>query len=236
MSIDTKAPATGTTTTNRQAAGGRPDLVILTEPESAAAEAFRALRANVKFAGGDRPARSILLTDAGVNADRATIAANLAVALAAAGDATLLIDADLRRPAQHAIFGAPADEGVSTFLRGRDGDLPIVPTAVPHLGLLPAGPTPPDPAALLAADRFRILLALAREAAEFVIVDAPPVSAVSDALGVAAAVDGVLLIVHAGRTRRAEAQRAKEQLLRVGANLLGVVLTDAKLGRNAYRY
>lgn len=235
MSIDTKTPTTATTT-SRPTTGHRPDLVILNEPDSAAAEAFRALRANVKFAGGDRPARSILLADAGVNADRATIAANLAVALAAAGDATLLIDADLRRPAQHALFGLPAGEGVSTFLRGRGGDLPLAQTTVPHLTLLPAGPPPPDPAELLAADRFRILLALAREAAEFVIIDAPPVSAVADALAIAAAVDGVLLIVHAGRTRRAEAQRAKEQLLRVGANLLGVVLTDAKLGRNEYRY
>ena len=89
---------------------------------------------------------------------------------------------------------------------------------------------------MLAADRFRVLLALARDAAAFVIVDAPPVTAVADALAVAAAVDGVLLIVRAGRTRRAAAQRAKEQLLRVGANLLGVVLTDARVGRGEYRY
>ncbi len=240
MSIDIKNPATGRAAAGRPAvtggAGPRPDLLILDEPDSPAAEAFRALRANIKFAGGEHRARSILLADAGMNADRATVAANLATALAAAGDATLLIDADLRRPAQHAIFGLPNDAGVATFLRERDADLPLAATGVPHLALLPAGPTPPDPAELLAADRFRILLALAREAAEFVIVDAAPVSAVADALAIAAAVDGVLLLVRAGRTRRAEAQRARDQLLRVGANLLGVVLTDAKLGRNAHRY
>ena len=237
MCIDTRGPATTTPGVGIPAGSGRlPDLTVLSQPDSPTAEAFRTLRANVKFAGGERPARSILLADAGVGAERATVAANLAVALAAAGDATLLIDADLRRPAQHAIFGLPNDDGVALFLRGRAAALPLRATAVPGLSLLPSGPPPPDPAELLASDRFRILLALAREAAEFVVVDAPPVTAVADALAVAAAVDGVLLVVRAGRTRRGAAQRAKEQLERVGANLLGVVLTDAKLGRNAYRY
>ena len=244
MSIETRDPAT-TAPPRETSLGHRPDLAVLARPDSAEAEAYRALRANIKFAGGsdgrgEHPARSILLADAGAGDERPAIAANLACALAAAGDPTLLLDADLRRPSLHALFGLPNEEGVSTFLRGgstgRDATLPLRPTAVPGLTLLPAGPPPPDPAELLAADRFRVLLALARDAAAFVIVDAPPVTAVADALAVAAAVDGVLLIVRAGRTRRAAAQRAKEQLLRVGANLLGVVLTDAKVGRGEYRY
>ncbi|HET8627213.1 MAG TPA: CpsD/CapB family tyrosine-protein kinase [Thermomicrobiales bacterium] len=238
MSIETRTPDTGTTRpVSLPAAGRRPDLAVLVRPDSPEAEAYRALRASIKFAGDERPARSILLADAGAGDERATIAANVATALAAAGDATLLIDADLRHPAQHRIFGVDNDEGVSTYLRGRgDALLPLAPTAVPDLALLPAGPTPPDPAELLASDRLRRLLAQAREAAEFIIVDAPPVTAVADALAVAAAVDGVLLIVRSGRTRRTAAQRAKEQLLRVGANLLGVVLADAPVGRDAYRY
>lgn len=221
--------------TANSATGGRlPDLAIL--GDGPAAEAFRALRANVKFAGGEHPARVVLLADAGVGEVRPTVAANLAVALAQAGDTTLLIDADLRRPSQHAIFSAANDRGVATFLRGTDATLPTLTTAIPNLILLPAGPPPPGPAELLAADRFRLLLALARESATFVIIDAPPVSAVADALGIAVAADGVLLLVRAGHTRRTAAQRAKEQLLRVGANLLGVVLTDAKMERGAYQY
>ena len=221
--------------TNSATGSGRlPDLAIF--GEGPAAEAYRSLRANIKFAGGDARARVVLLADSGVGEGRPAVAANLAVALAQAGDTTLLLDADLRRPAQHAIFGAANDRGVSTFLRGAEGTLPTLPTAVLNLILLPAGPTPPGPAELLASDRFRLLLALARESATFVIVDAPPVSAVADALGIAAAADGTLLLVRAGQTRRAAAQRAKEQLLRVGATLLGVVLTDAKPERGAYRY
>jgi capsular exopolysaccharide synthesis family protein len=239
VSIET-TPAVATPTAP-STAGRRPDLAVLTRPDSPEAEAFRALRASVKFShtGGDQPARSILLADAGAGAERPAVAANLAAALALAGDATLLIDADLRRPTLHALFDLPNDDGVATYLRGapgRDGALPVQATAVPNLLLLPAGPPPPDPAELLASDRFRILLALAREAAAFVIVDAPPVTAVADALSVAAAVDGVLLIVRSGRTRRTAAQRAKEQLLRVGANLLGVVLTHAPAAPGEYRY
>jgi capsular exopolysaccharide synthesis family protein len=244
VSIETTRATTTTTNTpgngTGQAAGRLPDLTILSQPDSPAAEAYRTLRTNIKFAtpagGSDQPARSILLADTGVGADRPAIAANLAIALAQAGDSTLLIDADLRHPGQHTLFGAANDAGASTFLRGQEGTLPLLATAVPNLSLLTAGPPPPNPAELLAADRFRLLLALAREAAAYTIIDAPPVTAVADALAIAAAADGVLLIVRAGRTRRPAAQRAKEQLLRVGANLLGVILADAKLDRGVYRY
>jgi capsular exopolysaccharide synthesis family protein len=225
---------TGSTST--MAAGRAPDLAVLNAPESPAAEAFRALRANIKFAGGENPPRAILLADAGAGAERPAIAANLAAALAQAGDATLLIDADLRQPSLHRLFDLGNDEGVSTFLRDGRGTLPLAPTAVPNLTLLPAGPMPPNPAELVASDRFRLLLALARETATFVIIDAPPVTAVADALAIAAAADGTLLIVRAGKTRRPAAQRAKEQLVRVGAKLLGVVLAGTKVGRGEYRY
>lgn len=237
MTLETTTRDTTANGTGVAPQGPRPDLTIFSQPGSPAAEAFHTLRANLKFAAtGDRPARTILLAEASASADRATIAANLAGALASAGDTTLLVDADLRRPSLHTLFGVANDRGVSTFLTGRDATLPAQVTGVSHLTLLPAGPTPADPASLLASDQFRALLTLAGESAEFVIVDAPPVTAVADALGIAAIVDGVLLIVRAGRTRRAAAQGAKEQLLRVGANLLGVVLTDAPLERGAYRY
>lgn len=218
------------------AAGRLPDLAMLSRPADPEAEAFRALRANLKFARGEQPPRAILLADTGTGAERALVAANLAVAMAQAGDATLLIDGDLRQSRLHTIFGVGNEAGVSTFLRGEGEALPVAATTVPHLALLPAGPTPQNPAELLAGPRCPLLLARAREAATFVIIDAPPVSAVADGLALAAAADGVLLIVRAGRTRRPDAQRAKEQLERVGAHLLGVVLTDAPVERGTYRY
>jgi capsular exopolysaccharide synthesis family protein len=200
------------------------------------AEAFRALHANLQFASGHNPPRAILLADTGTGEGRALVAANLAVALAQAGDATLLIDADLRQGRQHEHFGVSNAAGVSTYLRGEGEALPIAATAVPNLSLLPAGPTPPNPAELLAAAGGPRLLARAREAATFVIRDAPPVSAVADALALATIADGVLLVVRAGKTRRPAAQRVKDQLTRVGATILGVVLTDAPTDRSTYKY
>ncbi len=211
-------------------------LATLSAPDSPAAEAFRALRANIKFAGGEGSPRVILLADTGSGAARPATAANLAIALAQAGDPTILIDADLRQPGLHRLLGVPGDAGLATFLRETGAEPPLVPTSVPGLRLLPAGPIPPNPAELLASDRFRSLLAWAREATTFVIIDAPPVTAVSDALAIAAIADGTLLIVRAGHTRRPAAQRAKEGLERVGATLLGVVLTDTKPERGEYKY
>ncbi len=211
-------------------------LATLSAPDSPTAEAFRALRANIKFAGGEGSPRVILLADTGSGAARPTTAANLAIALAQAGDPTILIDADLRQPGLHRLLGVPGDAGVSTFLRETGEEPPLVPTSVPGLRLLPAGTVPPNPAELLASDRFRALLAWAREAATFVIIDAPPVTAVSDALAIAAIADGTLLVVRAGHTRRPAAQRAKEGLERVGATILGVVLTDTKAERGEYKY
>lgn len=217
-------------------AGRQPDLAMLSQPTSPVAEAFRALRANLKFAGGDKPPRAILLADTGTGEGRALVAANLAVALAQAGDPTLLIDADLRQSRQHELFGVANASGLSTFLRDDSNALPTVATAVPNLSLLPAGPTPSNPAELLASARGPFLLARAREAATFIIFDAPPISAVADALALATIADGVLLVVRAGKTRRPAAQRVKDQLERVGATILGVVLTDAPTERGSYKY
>lgn len=222
--MSTNAPAT-------------PALAVLSAPDSPEAEAFRTLRANIKFAGGATAPRVILLADAGSGEARPTVAANLAVALALAGDTTLLIDADLRQPSLHRLFGVGNEAGLTNSLGdGAGGSLPTVATAVAGLSLLPAGPRASHPAELLASDRLRAVLTAAREAATFVIIDAPPVTAIADALSIAAVADGTLLIVRAGHTRRPAAQRAKEQLTRVGANLLGVVLTDARPGREEYRY
>jgi capsular exopolysaccharide synthesis family protein len=222
---------------NTSAPNAAPALAVLTAPDSPEAEAFRTLRANLKFADGERAPRVILLADTGAGEARPTVAANLAAALALAGDATLLIDADLRRPSLHQLFGVGNGAGLTDALSGAAGGaLPTVATTVSGLSLLPAGPSASRPAELLASDRLRALLATAREASAFVIIDAPPVTAVADALAIAAVADGTLLIVRAGYTRRPAAQRAKEQLTRVGANLLGVVLTDAKPGREEYRY
>ncbi len=215
---------------------------MLADPQSPAAEAYRTLRVNIQFASPDKPLRTILATSTSPEDGKSTTLANLGIALAETGASTLLIDADLRRPHLHLLFGLPNEAGLTSLvLAGATGaptpaDLPIQATQVPNLGLLSSGPVPPNPAELLASRRMADLLALLAEQATYVLIDTPPIIAVADAAVLAPRVDGVLLVVRAGKTRRDLAAKARHMLDQVKANILGVVLTDATLEGQAYDY
>ena len=217
----------------------RERLVMVGEPDGAAAEAYRALRTNLRFgprAGDGDGGHIYLLADAGGVADRAAVVANLGVACALAGERVIVVDADLRgvpnADSLSALFGqGSAAAGIATAILGPDEEhrtivLPVVETGVANLLLLPAGGRGANPADLLGADAFGILLTALRAQADVVLIDAPPVADVADSRAIAARVDGVLLLVAQGKTRRPQAQRALAALEQVGANILGVVLTQ----------
>ena len=202
-------------------------LVTLNAPRSPAAEAFQSLRTNIEFSGLDRSLRSLLVTCPDAETKKSDALANLAVVMADAGDRVIVVDGDLRRPQQHQIFQVNGDVGLTDWLR--DGGEPaLVDTRIPQLRLLPAGPPPPNPVALLSHRRLAELLQILTEDADYVLVDAPPVLAVTDAALWASQVDGTLLAVTAGRTKREQAQRAKEVLEKVQSNIVGAVLLDAE--------
>jgi protein-tyrosine kinase len=163
---------------------------------------------------------------------------NLAVALAEGGDRVCLVDADLRRSSCHRAFGLEVPSvGLSSILyRGLPPEVALLTTGVNNLTFLPAGPKPPDPGALLSSDRAGTLLQTLREKYAWVIVDSPPVLAVSDASVLAALADGVLLIVRANSTPTEAVQMARDRLEALGARMLGVVLNDVRLSRNRYFY
>ncbi len=217
----------------------RERLVMLGEPDGAAAEAYRALRTNLRFdprVGDGDGGHVYLLADAGSVADRAAVVANLGVACALAGERVVVVDADLRvapnADSLSALFGhGGATEGIATAILGPDEEhrtivLPVVETEVANLLLLPAGVRGANPADLLGAEAFGVLLAALRTQADVVLIDAPPVADVADSRAIAARVDGVLLLVAQGKTRRPQAQRALAALEQVGARILGVVLTE----------
>ena len=217
----------------------RERLVMLGAPEGSAAEAYRVLRTNLRFdprAGDREGGRVYLLADAGGVADHAAVVANLGVACALAGERVIVADADLRGTSNagslSALFGqGSATEGIATAILGPEEEnrtivLPVVETGVANLLLLPAGGRGANPGDLLGADGFGVLLAALRAQADVVFLDAPPVADVADSRAIAARVDGVLLLVAQGRTRRLQAQRALAALEQVGANVLGVVLTE----------
>ena len=209
-------------------------MVAFTKPRSPAAEAYRTLRTNLQFSSLDRPLRRVLVTSAGPDEGKSTAAANLAVTLAQGGAKVIVVDCDLRRPAQHTLFNLRNTAGLTTlFLPApdaarppRDDELPLQGTAVPNLWLLASGPLPPNPADLLASRRMDEILARLGDRADVVVLDAPPVVVVTDAVVVSSKVDGVLLVVGAGTVRRDVARKAKAQLVAVNARVLGLVVNN----------
>lgn len=204
-------------------------LITLREPASAAAEAYRTLRTNILFSSLDKPIHTLLITSAEPTPEKSLTAANLAVTMAQAEQRVLLVDCDLRQPMLHTIFGLVNDQGLTSAILDQEAPLAIQPTEVPGLSLLPSGPLPPRPADLLGSRRMEGLLHRLRQAADIVIFDTPPVQNVTDALVLSTRVDGVLLVVQAGHSRRDRVREARQKLEKVKANLLGVVLSNARL-------
>jgi succinoglycan biosynthesis transport protein ExoP len=187
-------------------------------------ESFRGLRTNVQFLAEDR--RVIEVTSPDPAQGKSTIVANLGVALGQIGVECVIVDADLRRPQQHAIFGLDNARGLSTVLSRTETELELVPTGYANLSVIPSGVLPPDPTEVLHV-RFARFVERLRELDVIVLIDTPPVLAVSDARLIAPHCDGVLLVVSAGLTKPVALESALERLGIVRANVLGVVLNQS---------
>jgi non-specific protein-tyrosine kinase len=206
------------------------NLVTLTDPQSPVSEAYRTLRTNLEFTALAGELRALVVTNPAANEGKSTALANLAVTMAQGGRSIIIVDADMRRPAQHAIFGVADTPGLSNALLDETLILnpPLVETGVAGLRLLPAGPRPPNPAELLGSPRMAQLIESLKQKAEIVLFDAPPVVLVTDAAILGARTDGVLLVLQAGKTKREHAARARALLEQVGARIVGTALTNAR--------
>lgn len=210
-------------------------LITLTDPRSAAAEAFRTLRTNLMFSSVDRALTTILITTPSEAADKSSVVANLAVTFAQAGNKTILVDGDLRKPSQHTLWGVGNERGLTTMMT-EDAALanpPLQTTDVRDLMLLPSGPLPPVPADLLSNQRMNEIIGVLKARASYVLFDSPPVLAATDAALLGAKVDGALLVVESGRTRRDQLAQARQALDRVHVRVLGAILTNAPRERSA---
>jgi capsular exopolysaccharide synthesis family protein len=194
-------------------------------------EALRKLRTNLRYLDVDNPPRSIVVTSSAPGEGKSTVAANLARVMAGAGQPTLLIDADLRRPMIAAQFGIDGEVGLSQLLANSVSLEDVaVPVSTPLLTLLPAGQIPPNPSELLGSRRMQELIAeLSRQ--YFVIIDAPPVLAVTDAQLLTRHADGAILVAVPGQSRTAAMLKAVESLRAVSGTVHGVVLNRASSGR-----
>jgi non-specific protein-tyrosine kinase len=221
-------------------AGTNPEdkVVTVRHPRASHSEAYRVLRTNIQVADVDRPIKTLLVTSPNPVEGKSLTAANLAVVMAQAGLRTVLIDADLRRPSQHRLFGVTNDFGLTNSLVQQDltSDGYMHLTEVENLRLVTSGQIPPNPTELLGSKRMQKLIQMLRDQADMIILDSPPCLPLADAAVLARQVDGVLLVVDAGNTRRDSATKAKEALERAGGRVLGVALNRVSARGSGYYY
>jgi non-specific protein-tyrosine kinase len=192
------------------------------------------LRTNLMFMSVERPVSTLLVTSVMDGEDKSLVVANLGVAFAQAGNQTIIVDADLRRPKQHEIWGISNERGLTTLLTQENtlASPPLQTTSIPNLSILPSGPQPTVPADLLSNQRLSETIGILKARAHYIIFDSPPALAATDAALLGVRLDGALLVVRAGSTRRDQTQRANQALERVHVRMLGVVLTNAPQERS----
>lgn len=211
-------------------------LITKLNPKSPISEQFRTIRTNINFSSVDKEMRLLMVTSSSPGEGKSTVTANLAVTFAQQGKKVLLVDADLRKPTVHYTFNMTNTFGLTTILT-RQGSFQesISSTDVQHLYVLPSGPIPPNPAELLGSRGMKELLREATAQYDIVLLDTPPVLAVTDAQILANECDGTVLVVSSGQTEIEAAKKAKEMLTSSTTPLLGVVLNNKK-AKHAQHY
>jgi succinoglycan biosynthesis transport protein ExoP len=213
-------------------------LALTSDVRSPSAEAYRHLRTSLLLSSAGQPPKTILVTSSQPSEGKTTTAINTAIMLAQTGADVLIVDCDLRRPRVHANFGVSNARGLTNYLSGeRDLDT-LVQTydKLANLKVLTSGPIPPNPAELLGSTEMRRLLTALSERFTHIVIDSPPAISFTDASILSTLVDGVMLVVHGGRSSRGVVRRAKQQLVDVGANIFGVVLNNVRLDAPDYYY
>ena len=206
-------------------------LAMITDARSPIAESYRHLRTSLLLSSAGKPPKTILITSSQPAEGKTTTGINTAFMLAQTGAEVLMMDCDLRRPRLHAQFGLLNTKGLTTWLSGERDLNSLIQRCdkAPNLHVLTSGPVPPNPAELLGSEEMRKLLSILSEQYAHIIIDSPPAISFTDASILSTMVDGVIIVVHGGRSSRAVVRRTKQQLLDVGAHVFGVVLNNVKV-------
>jgi capsular exopolysaccharide synthesis family protein len=213
--------------------GSKNDLLIHKDSRSSLAEAYRQLRTSILLSTAGHAPKSLLITSSLPSEGKTTTAVNTAISLAQTGATVLIIDSDMRRPRLHSIFNIGNGEGLSTILSSdlaEDEVLDIVQyDESAKLHLLPSGPVPPNPAELIGSEQMSNLLKTMQKNFTHVVVDSPPIASFTDGVLIASMVDGVILVVHSGKSSRQVVRRSRQLLQDIGAKIFGVVLNNVNL-------
>ncbi len=213
-------------------------LITKINPKSPISEQYRTIRTNVQFSDVDKDIKSLLITSSEPEAGKSMTAANLAIVYGQQGIKTLLIDADMRKPTMHYTFRLENLTGLSNALVDNTSfETVAISSDVENLDIIPSGPIPPNPSELLASNRFKELYEEAYEVYDMIIVDTPPIIAVTDAQIVANMLDGVIIVARSGQTEVEHLKQSVQLIEKVQGNLLGTVLNDVeKVNSGNYYY
>jgi len=213
---------------------GRLNTKLITNfsPKSPVSEAYRSLRTNILFANIDKPVKTLVVSSSATKEGKSTTVANLAITMAQTGNRVLIIDADLRRPTMHTLFSIERQGGLTNALLGTYTlDEVIKPTGVENLDLITSGEIPQNPSELLSSNALRKALSILQQRYDYILLDSPPVIAVTDAAILSTRADATLLVVSSGYVNRKEVERALQLLSNVRANLIGVLLNGLDIKR-----
>lgn len=212
-------------------------IISISKPQSEISEAYRTLRTNIAFSSLKNKLQVIVVTSAAPNEGKTITAANLAVAMANVGKKTILIDTDLRKPMQHKLFNCSNYNGLTNLLIDEAKfEEVIYKSEVENLYILPCGTRPPNPSELIGSTKMENLINDLRQSFECVILDTPPVTAVTDAQVLSNFVDGYILVIASGITEKRIVIKAKDLLNKVDARILGLVLNKVEDKKGIYGY
>lgn len=212
-------------------------LYVHDKPKATISEKFRGIRSNIMFSNADKEINTLLITSEKPSSGKSTISANIAVTYAQAGYKTLIIDGDMRKPTQHYIFDMPNNNGLSSLIinKATYGEA-IKETEINNLGILTAGPNPPNPSELISSTRFGEIYDELLEHYDFVVIDTPPVNTVTDAQIYAQIVGNCALVIDAEKNNRNEVKKAKDLITKSGGKLLGAILNKTPLDKSSTYY
>lgn len=211
-------------------------FVVEKNPKSIAAEAYRSLRTNIQYSSFDKEYKTIVVTSANPGEGKSTTAGNLALTLAEGEAKVLLVDCDMRKPSMHKNFRVTNTYGISDVLLQKQKVMDVAHMYNKNLSIITAGKIPPNPAEMLASKAMTLFLKEMKEHFDYIVLDTPPVQAVADSQILSTKVDGTLVVVRAGVTKKDDVHNSVASLKKVNANIIGTVLHAVDNSRNKYYY